>query len=176
MRKSRFTEEQIVAILKENGGRHAESKELARRHGDLPEHDLQLAPQVRRSRGQRSQASESARGGECSKSEEDSWPSKQLDITCLEGRGVKKVVSPASRRSAAVQHHARRSIRDERTTSVRVSWGCPEVRRAVPEHRRREPEGLTGTAARARGRATTLRLPASARLAAARGLRASTTS
>ena len=61
MRKSRFTESQIVAILKEGEAGVALS-ELTRKHGDQPCDLLQLASEVRRGERLGAEADEGRRG------------------------------------------------------------------------------------------------------------------
>jgi putative transposase len=63
MKRSRYTEEQIIGILKEQEA-GAAVVELCRRHGMSDATFLQMGEQVRGSRGQRGEAAESDRGGE----------------------------------------------------------------------------------------------------------------
>jgi len=64
MRKSRFTESQIVEILKQ-GETGVPIAEILRQHNISRGHIVSVAGEVRGRLGDRAQAAEGARGGEC---------------------------------------------------------------------------------------------------------------
>ena len=98
MKRSRFSEEQIIAILRESGGGGEDGRcmpQARRQRGDL----LQMEGQVRRPGRVRRPPAEGARGRE--RQAEEAVGRDDARQRHAEGCGVKKMVTPVARREAA---------------------------------------------------------------------------
>ncbi len=129
MRKRRFSEEQIVGVLKE-----AEAgvpvKEVCRRVGRERCHVLSLEGQVRGLGSERGAAAASAGGRE--RTAEEDRGAAGTGHRCTEGGAVKKVVSPPAKREAV------RVACEEGKLSERRAYGLLRVHRGSCRYRRRE--------------------------------------
>lgn len=81
MRRSRFTEKQIIGVLKEAEG-GAEVKQICRRHGIKPGHVLPIAEEVRRAGGERCPQAE-AGWRTITSASSGSWPTRPSNLQVL---------------------------------------------------------------------------------------------
>ena len=131
MRKSRFSEDQIIAILKESEA-GVETGELCRRHGIATGVFLPMEKQVRRDGSERGKTAEAAGGGK--PAAEAHRGGTGGGHSSVEGGGGKKVVSPQARREAVLV------MQLEVELSQRRACGLMELYRATCRYRKRKSE------------------------------------
>ena len=131
MKRSRFTEEQIIGILREQEAGVA-TAEVCRRHGVSSATLLQMEGQVRRARCVGGSAAEGARGRECTAQADAGG--RDAGQRGAEGPAGKKVVTPAGWREAAGHLQAAYEMSERRAyralgvdrTSVRYQATRPD--------------------------------------------------
>ena len=110
MKKSRFTEEQIIGILQEQEA-GLKTAEVCRKHG-ISQPILRLEGQIRRPQRARRQAAEAA-GGRERQAEEAAGGSHARQCRA-EGHHVPKVVGPAARKAAVTMAQETHGISERR--------------------------------------------------------------
>jgi hypothetical protein len=103
MKRARFTEDQIIGVLKEHEA-GAKTADLARRHGRLGSDALQLKGQVRRHGCLRGQTAEAARGRE--RQTEEAFGRADVGCRRASRASVKKMVGPAVQREGVAHLRA----------------------------------------------------------------------
>ena len=111
MKRSRFKEEQIIAILREQEAGSL-TADVCRKHGIFERHLLQVEGEVRRSRRVGCQAPEGSRGRELEA--EEAACRDDAGQRDLEGHQQPKVVMPAARRQAVAHVRAAHEVSERR--------------------------------------------------------------
>ena len=114
MKRARFTEEQIIGVLREHEA-GARTVDLARKHG-VSEATLYLEDQVRRPGGVRSQAVETARGRE--RQTEEAFGRADVGCSRAPRASVKKMVGPAVKREGVAHLRATMGLSERRACSI----------------------------------------------------------
>ena len=114
MKRARFTEDQIIGVLKEHEA-GAKTGDLARKHG-VGSDALQLEGQVRRDGCLRGQTAEAARGRE--RQTEEAFGRADVGRRRASRASVKKMVGPAVKREGVAHLRATMGLSERRACSI----------------------------------------------------------
>ena len=128
MKRSRFTEEQIIGVLREQEA-GASVAELCRKHGISSATCLSLEGKVRRDGCFRGEAAEGARGRE--REAEAALRRRDARQRRAEGTAGKKMVTPAARREAVANLRTSLEVSERRACSI-IAADRSVVRYLIP--------------------------------------------